>query len=773
MMLVRVLLCLVPLLALRIPAADAAELTYRGAVVAGADGVPDLYLAAAAVTPDGRHLYATAEEGDGTIAIFERDRETGALTYLDDFHNGDDESIGLTYVRDIVVSRDGLYVYVTTYDGIVRFLRNVGTGALDYKGYTLFGFGVLSGIEYPRSLAISADDRFLYATGGAPGSVTAFARNPETGAIAWIENELDEGIAARHFAGADRIQLSADGKHAYVGSEEDAITLFTIDAVSGALTWAGDVGGTVEALGDIAISPDGARLYVTESSFGAGVFTSWDRDPLTGQLDSAGQTSINPFFPAELAIEPDGSHFFGAGSDRLVCFDTDDETSGFHDVAVENPVLQNGEAGVSSIPFVVDLAMAPDGRHLYAVSNDTEKTIATFATPAYDFLEVNDEGGSAPALDGVSSIAVSRDGKNAYATATAEDAIQVFSRNPTTGALNAVHVARDGIGIVTGLDGARSVIVSPDGKNVYAAGSIADAVVAFTRNPNGQIVFLEKEQNGVGGVAELNNPFALAITRDGKNVYVASSLNYSVSIFARDPATGTLSAGGHFVDGEGGVDGLFLAESIAVSPDGRNVYVGGKGDNEIAIFARDLNIGALSYMGVATGVQSVTGVAVSPDGDFVYAVAFGGDRIVRFARDAATGALGTGVARTHNSGILDGLEGPRGLAMSRDGSRLFVAGEVGNVLAVFERFRDSGSVRLIQAETDDQRTHDALGGIRAIAVSPDGRNVYAANDVDDSIVSFVPEPHAAALAGAALLGVATAAARRRARGRASRAIARG
>jgi 6-phosphogluconolactonase (cycloisomerase 2 family) len=332
---------------------------------------------------------------------------------------------------------------------------------------------------------------------------------------------------------------------------------------------------------------------MTESSFGAGDFTTYDRDALTGQLDGFTFTSINPFLPAELAIEPDGSHFFGAGSDRIVSFDTDDDSAGFHDVSAEYPVLQDGVAGVASIPFVVDLAMAPDCRHLYATSNDTAKTIAIFATPAYDFLEVNDEGGSAAALDGASSIAVSPDGENAYATATAEDAIQVFSRNPATGALNAVHVARDGIGIVTGLDGARSVIVSPDGKNVYAAGSIADAVVAFTRNANGQIVFLEKEQNGVGGVAELNNPFALAITRDGKNVYVASSLNYSVQIFARDTATGTLSAGGHFVDGEGGVDGLFLAESIAVSPDGRNVYVGGKGDNEIAIFSRDLNIGTL------------------------------------------------------------------------------------------------------------------------------------------------------------------------------------
>jgi 6-phosphogluconolactonase (cycloisomerase 2 family) len=172
-------------------------------------------------------------------------------------------------------------------------------------------------------------------------------------------------------------------------------------------------------------------------------------------------------------------------------------------------------------------------------------------------------------------------------------------------------------------------------------------------------------------------------------------------------------------------------------------------------------------------VTSVTGVAVSPDGEFVYAVAFGGDRIVRFARDAATGALGTGVARTHNSGIVDGLEGPRGVAMSRDGSRLFVAGEVGNVLAVFQRNRDSGSVRLLQSETDDPRTHNALGGIRAIAVSPDGRNLYAANDEDDTIVSFVPEPGAAARAGAALLGVATTAARRRARDRASRAASRG
>ena len=56
----------------------------------------------------------------------------------------------------------------------------------------------------------------------------------------------------------------------------------------------------------------------------------------------------------------------------------------------------------------------------------------------------------------------------------------VFSRNSTTGALTFVEVQKDGVGGVDGLNGARSVTVSPDGSHLYAAGLLDHAVAVFS-----------------------------------------------------------------------------------------------------------------------------------------------------------------------------------------------------------------------------------------------------------------------------------------------------
>ncbi len=725
----------------------AAELIFQGSFEAGANGVPDLYLTGATPSPDGRHLYAIAQEDDGAIALFDRDRETGSLTFVEQVRSGVDGVVGLIYPTALVFPPDGRFAYVAVANAdVLIFSRDTTTGSLTYL--SAVGY---AGTGYATALAMTTDGETLYAA--FESNITAFARDAETGALDSVGAIIDSNIAEYHFSYITFLAVSPDDRHVYaVSGDDDAVTLFSRNAITGVLTWVGDVGDSLESPKEVAISGDGGRVYVAHAAGGSssGTFDSYDRDPVSGLLDSFESTSIIPLFASEIAIEPDASHFFIGGSDRIWGVDTDDANSG--GVSTESPALLDGVAGVAGIPFVVDLTMTPDGRHLYATSNDTAKSIAIFATALYDFLEADADGVGTPGLAGASSVAASPDGENIYATGAAEDAIQIFSRNPETGALGGSQAVRDGIGGISGLDGVRSAIVSPDGKNVYAAGSIADAVVSFTRNAVGQLIFLDKEQNGAGGATQINNPVALAITPDGKNVYVASSLNDSVSIFGRNTTTGALSAGGHYVDGVGGVDGLFLAESIAVSPDNKNVYVGGRGDNAIAIFSRDPNIGSLTYMGVATGVTSVTGVAVSPDGRFVYAVAYGSDRILRFSRNLTTGALGGGVvAKTHAAGVIDGLESPRSVSISPDGRRLFVSGEVGNVLAIYRRDVTAGSVRLLQAEVDDDRSGNALAGIRAITASPDGRNLYAAAEDDDAIVSFVPEPGAAMGAIAAML----------------------
>jgi hypothetical protein len=93
-----------------------------------------------------------------------------------------------------------------------------------------------------------------------------------------------------------------------------------------------------------------------------------------------------------------------------------------------------------------------------------------------------------PRLGGVANVRVSPTGDRLYAAAFTDDLLQVFVRDPS-GAIGPrpggcfSHRARASCLRVPGLDGISSIALAPDGRHVYAASDVADAVVAFVREP--------------------------------------------------------------------------------------------------------------------------------------------------------------------------------------------------------------------------------------------------------------------------------------------------
>ena len=90
---------------------------------------------------------------------------------------------------------------------------------------------------------------------------------------------------------------------------------------------------------------------------------------------------------------------------------------------------------------------------------------------------------------------------------------------------------------------------------------------------------------------------------------------------------------------------------MVVSPDGRNAYVVSQDDNAILAFARDPATGALRGIGCiqdvggslsgcnsAGGLNRPQGVAVSPDGKSVYVASYGSDAVASLVRSTTTGA---------------------------------------------------------------------------------------------------------------------------------------
>jgi DNA-binding beta-propeller fold protein YncE len=280
---------------------------------------------------------------------------------------------------------------------------------------------------------------------------------------------------------------------------------------------------------------------------------------------------------------------------------------------------------------------------------------------------------------------------------------------------------------------AQSVAISPDGKNVYVASPSSDAVAVFSRNlTTGVLTQLAStagcvSETGSGPCADgraLDGANAVAVSPDGKNVYVASTASDAVARFNRNATTGTLTqpaaatAGCVSETGAGPcADGRALmdASSVAVSADGKSVYTTSPGSEPTGTAAD----GIARFNRVTTG--PTTGTISQP-----------------------TGGTAAGCWTDSGSGGLcaDGkaLGGAYSVAVSADGKSVYVAARDSAAVTRFTRNTAGAIVQTANcvSETGFGPCTDgkALGGASSVVVSPDGKSVYVGSTVSDAVARF-------------------------------------
>jgi 6-phosphogluconolactonase (cycloisomerase 2 family) len=240
--------------------------------------------------------------------------------------------------------------------------------------------------------------------------------------------------------------------------------------------------------------------------------------------------------------------------------------------------------------------------------------------------------------------------------------------------------------------------------------------------PMGSLVYLDRFSD-----ASIDGAYAVAVSPDGKHVYVTATTSKSVAWFARDSVTGALTYGGSHTD----TTYLSFANSIAISPDGRHVYVTASNTDTLMWFVRDESTGELSYLGRYTGsnIDDAVSVVVSPDGKHAYVAAWLADAVAWFTRDTDPGSPDFGnltyVDRYQNSSTIDT---PRCVAISPDGNHVYVGASTAGIpggsdgtVAWFDRDAATGALSYI-----DKDTRTEIDGIYSIAVSSAGTDLYVA-----------------------------------------------
>lgn len=555
-----------------------------------------------AVSPSGKYLYVAnggSITGRGGVFAYAVGR-SGTLTPLP----GSPYSTGRAATPwGIAMTPDGKYLYLT----------NSGStdGSEGLFAYAVAADGTLStlpGSPYPTGpmgtpwgLAISPDGRALYLANGGDSdgkdglSAYAIASN---GTL----SEMPGSPYATGSAGSPwAVAITPNGKYLYVtndGSDTGSrgLSAYAIGP-AGALTAlpiaAPATGSEPE---DLAISPDGKYLYVTNwgTDYGSGGLSAY----AIGKGGALTPLSEAPFYtgmagsPWSVAISPNGSFLYVTNQG------SDDGGGGLsaYRIASDN-ALSAPAAGA----MPVGVALSPHGEFFYVTKRNSVGGVGGLSAYAVS------PGGGLAALPGSpyptgpagnpAGVAISPSGKELY----------VVNHGSThgEGGLSGYLVASDGsLSALSGSPSATSpaghpyaVAIDPSGKELYVTNQGSPdgqgGLSGFAVGPTGGLIPLLGSPYPTGAAGY---PTGLAISPNGRFLYVT---NYGsadgeggLSAF-RIGSGGTLTPlpGSPYTTSAGG-----YPKGVAVSADGKHLFVisrGNRGAAAISVYSVESN-GALS-----------------------------------------------------------------------------------------------------------------------------------------------------------------------------------
>lgn len=371
--------------------------------------------------------------------------------------------------------------------------------------------------------------------------------------------------------------------------------------------------------------------------------------------------------------------------------------------------------------------------------------------------------------------------RGVYLASFLDNALVRFERNPADGTLSSGYCFKDGAREgecrtrnAPGLAGANSAFVPSDLGTLLVTADSDNAVTSFdVHAPSGRIFrkgCIEDIESGEGdcGATTQGLDGASSAAAHLESAYVAASGDDALVRIERNPHSSEIRPQSCIEDSprDGGCEthapGLDGARSVAIARRGATVYVAGGTDDAVVTFPRDRTTGRLSKgscigdagtngcSSTAPGLDGAYTVASSWDGRSVYVTSEADDALVHFYRNSSTGLLefrdciedsaidseDRECART-----TPGLNGTRGLAVSYDGRSVYATSYLDEAILVFDRDPGTGALTprgcIRHAPSADcAASAPGISRPNSIAVSIDDSSVYVAGYDDDAVAHF-------------------------------------
>ncbi|WP_158515446.1 beta-propeller fold lactonase family protein, partial [Kitasatospora sp. MBT63] len=403
---------------------DLADTSARTYIPTGAGGLP----VKLAVAPDGSRIFvANASSGannPGSIKVIDTSRianpQTAVIATIDKGVGSD--------LHDITISPDGSYIYVA---GTASTISAISTEISAVSSTISLTAG-----SAPSGVAVS------------PNGSRAYVTNSSANNVSVIDTGTNAVIATVPVGSSPiRVAVSADGKRAYVSNHDsndisvinttnntvspttiklgtspwDVATspdplsstiyvstdgspasVLIIDTASNALSTI-DFGNS-SGLRDLAISPNGNNLFVTDVLKHNVTLISTASKSITKSYSLDGNSS-----PVGISISPDGNLVYVANLT-------------LPSISVIDTTTTNGNISTIAVGTApIDVAVSPDGTRIY-VTNAGSKSVSVIKSTTNSVTStITDK------IDSPGRIAIGPDGVHAYITNGASSSVSVFA----------------------------------------------------------------------------------------------------------------------------------------------------------------------------------------------------------------------------------------------------------------------------------------------------------------------------------------------------------